>query len=280
MLCARIQHARLATHSYSHAALLAKSQPAQQQYSQKCIRQQLRELFRETAQPVAVVTTFMSSGHSNSIHHGATLSSFTSIAMDPFPLVTFALRIPSRMATSLNSLAAAQATTSAPASSSTSSSPAQTSAHMVINILASTQARHALVFSRPDLFPQPFSDPEIPYSLTQEGLPVLDGSLGSVSCRLVGRGLPLHDLDFLSETEDSLEVKRQVEQERDVGGGRQPAALGKGAQASELFIAQVARIEALGWEEGDLAPTIRPLLYHRRQFTTCNPPESTSRSSK
>ncbi|KAJ7173457.1 hypothetical protein C8R46DRAFT_1215399 [Mycena filopes] len=75
-------------------------------------KSRLRSLLRETAQPVAVVTSFMSpdashrsgeNDHSKPMFHGATLSSFTSIAMDPVPLVTFALRIPSRMASSLNS---------------------------------------------------------------------------------------------------------------------------------------------------------------------------------
>ncbi|KAJ6621453.1 hypothetical protein B0H10DRAFT_987053 [Mycena sp. CBHHK59/15] len=69
--------------------------------------------------------------------------------MDPLPLVTFALRIPSRMASSLNS------------------PPLHSAADMVINILSANQAHIATAFSRPDLHPHPFST--TPYILSQEG---------------------------------------------------------------------------------------------------------------
>ncbi|XP_006462178.1 hypothetical protein AGABI2DRAFT_223422 [Agaricus bisporus var. bisporus H97] len=177
----------------------------------------------------------------NTLHHGATLSSFTSIAMDPYPLVTFALRIPSRMATTLNT------TTSTPEH--------EKETHLIINLLSSTQAKHAVAFSRPDLYPTPFTDPEIPYTLSQDGLPVLDGCLGAISCRLVGPGLPLNDLGSLTNTllhrkeDDTVNSQWQV----------------NGAIASELFIAQVIRVEALA-----SAATL-PLLYHRRKYTSCIP---------
>lgn len=170
------------------------------------------------------------------VYHGATLSSFTSIAMDPFPLVTFALRIPSRMASSLNS------------SSSNSSSD------MVINILSAKQASIATIFSRPDLHPHPFST--TPYFLNADGLPVIRGSLGAIACKLVSKGLPLHDLHFLQRQRADEAV------EENSGTGN----------VSELFIAQVTRVEELdspGDEEQDL-----PLLYHRRTFTTCIPTTS------
>lgn len=47
--------------------------------------------------------------------------------------------------------------------------------------------------------------------------------------------------------------------------GRRPVALKKGAVASELFIAQVTKIEALA------SIPMLPLLYHRRKFTSCIP---------
>ncbi|KAF5362091.1 hypothetical protein D9756_002702 [Leucocoprinus leucothites] len=275
---------------YSQAATAAAvtnqssaSQPQQeiphnQQQSQKCIREQLRELLRETAQPVAVITAFMPpsspyktgqpSMSANALHHGATLSSFTSIAMDPYPLVTFALRIPSRMATTLNS--AATSASSPP----TTEVPAQ----MVINVLSSTQAKHALTFSRPDLYPMPFTDPDITYTLSKEGLPVLEGSLGAMSCRLVGRGLPLHDMDRVSGREAELggsnsywgeETGRAFDSRLEERGY---VTSKKGAVASELFIAQVTRVEALA------STPMMPLLYHRRKFTSCipSPPDSLS----
>lgn len=286
MLSRILHHHRISTRPYSQAAALltksnappAKQIPHPQQQSKKCIREQLRELLRETAQPVAVLTAFMppsspptgpqSNGSPKALHHGATLSSFTSIAMDPYPLVAFALRMPSRMANTLN-LAASSPSASSPTAG-------HIEAHMVINILSSTQSKHALVFSRPDLYPTPFTDPDITHTLTKEGLPVLEGSLGAMSCRLVGRGLPLHDLGFLTDTEDpgmeggAMDAHWRKCESGDSGATgkgeeRRPKALTKGAVASELFIAQVTRIEALA------STPMLPLLYHRRQFTSCIP---------
>jgi Flavin reductase like domain len=59
--------------------------------------ERLRSLLRETAQPVAVVPICNIRPRTM----GATLSSSTSIAMDPHLLISFSLRIPSRMATAL-----------------------------------------------------------------------------------------------------------------------------------------------------------------------------------
>ncbi|KAJ3502181.1 hypothetical protein NLJ89_g9003 [Agrocybe chaxingu] len=159
------------------------------------LKDQLKVLLRDMAQPVAVVTSFMPHRHhhphsSTSQHgryespkhrfHGATLSSFSSIAMDPYPLITFSLRLPSRMATTLSTL------------------PANFPAHMVVNLLSSSQSSTAIAFSRPDLHPAPFDTAGIEYKFSEEGLPVLQGGVGALSCRLVGRGLPLHDLDHLA----------------------------------------------------------------------------------
>jgi flavin reductase (DIM6/NTAB) family NADH-FMN oxidoreductase RutF len=60
---------------------------------------------RNVAQPVAVLTASIpsSSGTNASTHnHGATLSSFTSVSLHPLPLVSFSLRLPSRLADLLN----------------------------------------------------------------------------------------------------------------------------------------------------------------------------------
>ncbi|KAI1796717.1 flavin reductase like domain-containing protein [Ganoderma leucocontextum] len=206
------------------------------------IRKQLRSLLRETAQPVAVVTALMdpdiphkTSSSPRSRFHGATLSSFSSISMDPHPLVAFSLRIPSRMATSLTS-----AHTSA-------SSPA----HLVVNILSERQARTAVCFSRVDLYPEPFAS--VPHTLTEEGLPVLDESIGAMSCRLVAASWPLHDLETLAG---------ETKEERAMWAGE--------GVASELFIAQVVRVERTSLPKGE---EVRPLLYHRRTYATTVPIE-------
>jgi flavin reductase (DIM6/NTAB) family NADH-FMN oxidoreductase RutF len=213
---------------------------------EKSTGQQLRELLRHTAQPVAVVTSLMRSNNDHARYHGATLSSFASIAMDPYPLVSFSLRIPSRMAFSLKSALPNQ------------------SSHMVINLLSSEQATIAVTFSRSDLYPEPFLS--VPYRLTQEGVPVLEGSLGALSCKLVSTAIPLHDLDCLEK--GNLNGKDVCDPGNMI--------------VSELFIGRVVRVEKA--ELGPLDeenPRTLPLLYHRRGYTTCLPPHTPSpRESK
>ena len=80
---------------------------------------------------------------------------------------------------------------------------------------------------------------------------MLDGSLGALSCKLVSRAIPLHDLDYLCNGATG-NLKGAV-----------PVSLRKEDVTSELFIAQVLRVES--GDEGML-----PLVYHRRSYTTCN----------
>ncbi|KDR67669.1 hypothetical protein GALMADRAFT_257923 [Galerina marginata CBS 339.88] len=234
----------------------------------KRLKAELRSLLRNIAQPVAVVTSFMPNSRTptspaNSIdhkkaniYHGATLSSFTSIAMDPYPLVAFALRIPSRMATTLASLSNSSSPSSLPS--------AQGAAHMVVNLLSASQASTAVTFSRPDLHPTPFHDSSslekngVPYILSQDGLPIINGVVGALSCRLVGGPIPLYDLEFLEQD-----------------GKSEPAhgmpVLGKGEAGSELFIARVLRVETVtdGEEVKEGDERTLPLVYHQRNYTTC-----------
>ncbi|KAM6496750.1 Flavin reductase like domain containing protein [Amanita muscaria] len=205
----------------------------------EAIKRDLRVFLRDTAQPVAVVTSFMPNNEneisSSAVrYHGATLSSFTSIAMDPYPLVAFALRIPSRMATSLKAAQADQPS------------------HMVINLLSAEQSSVAVTFSRPDLHPFPFAT--VPYTLTKEGLPVIQGSLGALSCKLVRTALPLNDLNYLEQK------VQQIVPHTLLGDGKECAA-------SELFIARVARVEI----ELDTGDGKLPLLYYRRGYATVSP---------
>ncbi|KAI0272420.1 flavin reductase like domain-containing protein [Gloeopeniophorella convolvens] len=226
----------------------ASSDPAASTHG---LSHKIRSLLRETAQPVAVVTSFMpnlgstsSSATSRATHfHGATLSSFTSISMSPHPLVAFSLRVPSRMATTLADL-------SATASSA--------SAHMVINLLAAPQTRAAVLFSRSDLHPRPFDEPDLRWSHSLEGLPILHGSLGAMSCRVVGAPWPLRDLAALGD--------KQTLKEGDGSHG----GVDVGDVESELFIAQVIRMEDVPPAEVAIDDTLRtsPLLYHRRSYTT------------
>ena len=70
--------------------------------------------------------------------------------MDPFPVVSFALRVPSRMAVSLKHLY-----------HNPREGEAGKEGEMVINILSARQHHAALVFSRPDLYPHPFAHDQL-----------------------------------------------------------------------------------------------------------------------
>ncbi|KAG0696423.1 flavin reductase like domain-containing protein [Suillus ampliporus] len=242
------------THNLNHSLLRNYSSTPSAQL--KLIKKSLRKLLRETAQPVAVVTSTLpdheTAQHSNSsmqgqekalsIFHGATLSSFTSIALDPHPLVAFSLRVPSRMALALNTHAAKP----------------QRHTHMVINILSATQPHIARLFSSPDLHPFPFVNSEVQWMPSADGLPVIKGALGALSCAVVGRSFPLSDTRWLCSSIDEWEAEvQQVE--------------GGGGLASELFIARVLRVEDIQEPEGQLENEefrTLPLLYHQQKYTT------------
>ncbi|KAJ6617048.1 flavin reductase like domain-containing protein [Mycena sp. CBHHK59/15] len=235
---------RLSPSATSHASTFSSFMWDKLYQRRRGHQNSLRTLLRETAQPVTVVTSLLSvdalgprgkDASHELVYHGATLSSFTSVAMDPLPLVTFALRIPSRMASSLNS------------------PPLHSAADMVINILSANQAHIATAFSRPDLHPHPFST--TPYILSQEGLPIIQGSLGAISCKLVSKGLPLHDIHSLQQRTDAC---------------KPPSEYPEGQLRSELFIAQVTRVETLEdfADVGENTRALLPLLYHRRKFTS------------
>ena len=199
----------------------------------------LKEVLRDSAQSVAVVTSHMPSESRAGPHsefHGATLSSFSSIALDPHPLVAFSLRMPSRMATSLQNV--------------DYSKPS----HMVVNILSACQASTAIRFANPRLHPFPFTDSR--YTLTKEGLPILHDSLGAFSCKLVLPPKPLHDLDALD-----LEGVKQKEGEKWNGPG----------VASELFIARVIRVEKVPTDDVKNPLRTLPLIYHRQGYGTVHP---------
>lgn len=200
----------------------------------------LREVLRDSAQSVAVVTSHMPLESKTSPHsefHGATLSSFSSIALDPHPLVAFSLRMPSRMATSLQN--------------SDYSKPS----HMVINILSACQTSTAIRFANPRLHPRPFAESR--YSLTKEGLPILYDSLGAISCKLILPPKPLHDLDT-----DAFDLERG---ERSEKGWNGPGV------ASELFIARVMRVEKVPTDDVNNPLRTLPLVYHRQGYGTVRP---------
>jgi flavin reductase (DIM6/NTAB) family NADH-FMN oxidoreductase RutF len=208
----------------------------------------LRSLLRHSAQPVSVLTVSHPSpiGSSPQKFHGATLSSFTSISLHPHPLVAFAIRMPSRAADSMRM------------HKTSNNTP-----HIVINILAASQAHTAVQFSRADLYPDPFS--AVPYHLTDEGIPVLSGCIGAVSCALV-TSIPLdnHAFQQCAIWPSNIDYK---------GVGMDVGRTLEGI--SELFIARVIRVEPDAPSDSpqsnpeDMEEGVPlPLIYHRRQYST------------
>ena len=138
------------------------------------MKDKLRALVRETAQPVAVVTSFMQPDSSSTSHTlQCTWRDLVHSDARPIPLFAFALRMPSRIASSLD---AAQ--------------PDQAS-HMVVNLLSAEKASISVKFSRPDLYPELFSS--IPCLLSEEALPIIDDSLGAIPCKRVESSSCDHD---------------------------------------------------------------------------------------
>ncbi|KAG7444517.1 uncharacterized protein BT62DRAFT_934156 [Guyanagaster necrorhizus] len=182
---------------------------------------------RKSAQPVAVVTALTRDGHR---YHGATLSSFTSIALDPHPLVAFSLRMPSRLANAIKTVPRDRSTP-----------------HLVVNILAEDQPHRAEDFVNAT---EGMWD-RIPHTYSEEKIPILSGSLGAVSCRLVAPPIPLHDLDFLES------------------GMGKPLADAP-VLSSELYLARVLRVERVD-QETSLKREVLPLIYRHRTYTTCLP---------
>lgn len=132
----------------------------------------------------------------------------------------------------------------------------QMSSHMVVNILSAAQPHIARLFSSPGL--HPFSESEVQWTRSVDGLPIIKGALGAFSCTVIGRSLPLNDTQWLHSSMEEWEAEvQQVE--------------GGSGLASELFIARVLRVEDVQEPEGqfedDTLWTL-PLLYHQRAYTT------------
>ncbi|KAI7863682.1 flavin reductase like domain-containing protein [Spinellus fusiger] len=120
------------------------------------VNDQVRTIMRTIPQPVVTVTTSLPGDPTQ--RRGITVSSFTSICLEPEPLVSFAVRIPSRASELLHS-----------------------SGSMVVNVLSHEQVQQSIRFSSPseDQFKGiPF------YDDSTTGLPVLMGTLGSMHCKM------------------------------------------------------------------------------------------------
>ncbi|GAA5933354.1 uncharacterized protein JCM15063_001291 [Sporobolomyces koalae] len=192
-----------------------------------------RELFRRVAQPVAVLTAHIppiaSDDYANPTptlkhNHGATLSSLTSISLSP-ALVSFSLRLPSRLASHL-AKTARNGANSAPA--------------FKLHLLSKEQEDFARLFARQAPLPAPAlpsadTDWSIEPKFDSETFEVIEkASLGLMECRVV-------------KTVDLWEIG--TEQQDDKQASRKGTAM-----RSQLFIAQVQKVQLgeTGHESGSL----------------------------
>lgn len=83
---------------------------------------------------------------------------------------------------------------------------------------------------------------------------MLHGSLGALSCRVVGAPWPLNDLTALGD------IKAEGADD----------TIHMGDVQSELFIAQVLHVEDVPQDEDLIDDTLQtlPLVYHRQSYTT------------
>lgn len=234
------------------------------------VSDQIRHLMRDSAQPVAIITSFLREGNSDlpsktsngtRLVHGATLSSFTTVSLDPSPLVAFSFKLPSRMAQSLVEHHQSQR---------------EPQAHFIINVLADNQGHLAGAFARPGLKPYEWDvgqkarmasnqEQDDIHPLAKEdtstlkesaharsgshGVPLLDDSIGCLACSLEG----WVDLGRLGRQEERIGMHNEKTEEGDAVGSR-------------LFIARVHAVE--GRKEHDKASTKKPLVYWKQKFTS------------
>ncbi|GJJ15606.1 hypothetical protein Clacol_009884 [Clathrus columnatus] len=225
------------------------------------LRNQCLAILRTIAQPVSIITTLdwereqslkteltkglsVDESHSESnpptrkLWHGATLSSFTSIAMYPYPLISFALRTPAKMADLLRPLTMS---TEINPNSDNNTAP---KIHLAINLLAAHQSHLAIHFSRPRglstltesnkasssmSMQEPLStNLNLQFTPTSEGIPILNDTLGALSCTLV-TSIPL---DMIHSESKPVHVNN-------------PSSISRSNNipntTSELFIARVIR---------------------------------------
>lgn len=226
-----------------------------------------RELFRRVAQPVAVLTARIpsspsasssptvqrsASGQDESHNHGATLSSLASISLSP-PLVSFSLRLPSRLAAFLSA--------QAPTDTGDSAQPT-----FRVHLLSTKQESLARAFARQAPLPakaQPSPPPSpLPPASSASGSappaptaahfdPALFAELertglGSLECRVVKR-VPLSPL----AADDGARTREDLHADEN-----QPR--------SELFIARVESVK-LG-EAGEAEDGETALLYWDQRY--------------
>ncbi|GMK56013.1 hypothetical protein CspeluHIS016_0210690 [Cutaneotrichosporon spelunceum] len=170
---------------------------------------QMREVLRSVAQPV-VVAVARTTDSSQAAFHGATLTSFASLTLEPHPLVAFSLRLPSRMADCLRPRPASpRSGEPVPAHLC---APRAVPTRLTISLLAAENQRVADELARPGVNHADIFDSDC---WDQRDPPALRRAVGCLECQVV-HSLPL----------------------RDVGG-----VTSSGKEGSELFICRVLKAE-------------------------------------
>lgn len=183
--------------------------------------------------PVSVVVARLQDG----TYHGATLSSFSSIALHPEPLVSFSLRLPSRLADALRP--PPQTSAKDTQTSTTKDDPPIFSINIlsgrpecetIAHRFSQAQSNHEAALSDPAEweFVRPSEKPSAEQSSGEEGIPVARKGMTTLLCRTV-RALPLGDL-----TPGAAGVE-----ERDTELGEEET---RQEQGSMLFIARVVQV--------------------------------------
>jgi flavin reductase (DIM6/NTAB) family NADH-FMN oxidoreductase RutF len=114
---------------------------------------ELRNVMRTVPSPVVVITTAY-----DGKKRGITCSSFTSVSLDP-PIVSFCIRLPSRMSVLLHERE-----------------------RFGVNILAKHQVAQSVVFATP-VPPEQDMFESVPHYMEDDGIPVLIGCVGVLHCR-------------------------------------------------------------------------------------------------
>lgn len=243
----------------------------------------IKSLMRISAQSVGVITSYIQQPSSTSSQkeersvHGATLSSFTTVSLEP-PIVAFSLRTPSRLADALlcPPMKVSNPSSTSPSNSnpSTSSSTTTSEAHFIINILSSTQSSIASSFAKPGLkhysqkdwkapsiketdstIKQRLEEGHHPLDLFPHqpseiagGVPFLNESIGALACSVL-RKFDLDDFDGL------VQEGKVKGQERKSDG-------------SQLFLARVHAVEGMEMGKENGKDEKLPLVYWKQKFCT------------
>lgn len=147
----------------------------------------MRDVLRNVAQPVVIAVT----EHGNTFH-GATLTSFASLTLQPHPLIAFSLRLPSRLADCLRDPAQSDC---APGNFC---APPATPTRLTITLLSGANEGVA------DALAKPGHEGIFDGWGRREGLPYLRDGVGGLLCQVV-HTVPLRDVggDTMSDSEGS-----------------------------------------------------------------------------